>query len=184
MAYDVTISDFENFVWDLFAEVLGHSRIYFARTNFIKPETDFATIRISNMNPLEYAGYFFDNDGVTAQESYLNYEVSVDIRSFRGSATATCALMRHGLSMKELSDKHLALNNIGYLRSSTISDTSSILDGEQWEQRAAFTAIFHIVVKQSDAAGSDGAVETVETTETTELADGSTVVQTDTITFP
>jgi hypothetical protein len=184
MAYDVTVSDFENAVWDLFSEVLGHTRIYFARENFVKPDTDFVTIRLSNMNPIERAGYLVGNDAVTAQESYLNYEVSVDVRSFRGQALATCASMRHGLDMKELWHKHLVVNNIGYLRSSTISDVSSILDGEQWEQRYAFTAIFHIVIKQSDAAGSDGAVETVEITETTELADGSTVVQTDTITFP
>jgi hypothetical protein len=186
MSYQQTVQDFRNAIFDLIEEVLGHSRVFPARTNFVKPKLDYVTYRIANMTPYERAGYLPD-DGPEINISYLVYEVIVDIESLdpqenaiSGVAQANCARIRHGFDMREIHYKHLDLNNIGYLRSSTISDTSAVLDGEQWEQRAAFTSIFSIIVKQSDVLGTTGAIEEVQITENID-ADGNIIVQTDTI---
>lgn len=184
MTYALTVKDFENALWDLFSEALGGSlEIYFGRTNFIKPDGSFVTLRIAQMNPLESPGYSLGHGPTDPEKSYINYEVIVDIRTFRGSAIATASTLRHSLDMKELWLKHLNNNNIGYLRSSTISDVAIPLDGEIWEARAAFTSIFHIIVELDDIAGTDGAVETVTVTEGTIKPDGIKIVQTDVITL-
>lgn len=182
MSYQQTVSEFRDAIFDLIAETTGSTEIYPARTGFIKPTVPYVTYRIVNMTPLEREGRLPDTE-TEKNITYLVYEVMVDIQaidpnpnSLSGSSIATCSLIRHGLDMHEVKYKHLILNNIGYLRSSTISDTSSVLDGEQWEQRAAFTCIFNIIVKQSDVLDTSGAIETVRINEENiELPDGSIV---------
>lgn len=183
------MKDFRYSVFDLIKESLGHSRIYPARTGFIKPKTDYTTYRVANITPLNSPGYLPD----TATEkdiSYLVYEVLVDIESIdpsqtaeSGTAQATCARIRHSLDIEETRYQHLQLKNIGFLRASTISDTSSVIDGEHWEQRAAFTAVFSIIVVQSTTFESSGSIETVLITENIDTG-GSTIINSDEITYP
>lgn len=166
MSYEESISDFENALWDMFNHVLQHDRIYFERTNFVKPDESFVTIRIADMTPMEREGVVLGHGPDGRPETYLGYRVVVDIKAYRGKALATGSLLRHALSMRELRRRYLNDNNIGYLHSSTISDSTSVLDDERWEPRSSFVSIFHMLIKMPDVYGSDGSIERVLTNET------------------
>lgn len=179
MSYQEAISQFRDGLFDLISEAAGHNRIYPARTNFVKPKQNFITYRIGNINPLEGAGYSYDPD-TGVQKSYLNYEVIVNIVAVNpdpygmpSNTQAVCGRLRQSLSKKELVYKHLTLNNIGFLRASTISDSSSIDDGAHWEERANFIAYFHVIIEKEDGGGSDGYIETIKGTQHV-TADGRT----------
>lgn len=182
MSYPDAITNLENALWDMFNHVLKHERIFFERTNYIKPDEDFVTLRIASMKPLEREGSFVGDGPDGKPTTYLNYEVLVDIRAYRGFAVATAGLLRHAFSMGELRRRYLYDNEIGYLHSSTIDDSTVVIDGERWESRGAFYSLFHIQISLEDIYGTDGAIETVLTNETVEAPE-KTILMNDTITL-
>ena len=184
MSYQQTMKDFRNAIFDLTKETIGHSRIYPARTAFIKPKTDYITYRVANITPMNSPGALPDTD-TEKNRTYIVYEILVDIEAIdpaenaeSGTSQATCARIRHGLDIEEIHYQYLSKNNIGFLRASTISDTSSVIDGEHWEQRAAFTSVFNVIVVQSDCFDTGGHIEIVEVT--TNIDGGSSGTRTDT----
>lgn len=156
MSYEEAISDFRDSVFDIISASVGHKRIYPARTNFVKPDKDYVTYQIVSSTPLDGAGYFY-GDIPDIEKTYMHYEIAVRFISVNPDmfgepclTYGTCGDIRHGLSELELVYNHLTLNNIGYLRSTPISDSSALIEGSQWEERASFISYFHVVIEESD----------------------------------
>lgn len=166
----------ENAVYDL-AKASTDLPIIFARTNTIKPAGTYLSLISTNLVEIGQGQTFIGerDDGTgtgTCEAVYQqDYEVSVLVRAYRDSfdgqgnviATPRTALLAVNSATRTPSLRATTLDaaNVSWLRSSTISDNSAVIDNEDWEQRASMTLTFLIRIEWT--SNSLGDIKTVET---------------------
>lgn len=147
----------ENAVYDL-VKSSTDLEIIFARTNTIKPTGTYISLISTNLVEIgQGQNYVCDRDDGTGNDTSVavyqqDYEVSVLVRAYRDSydeqgnpiATPRMALMAVNSATRTPSIRATTLDtaNVSWLRSSTISDNSAVIDNEDWEQRASMTLTF------------------------------------------
>ncbi len=167
----------ENAVYDL-VKASTDLEVIFARTNTIKPSGTYLSLISTNLVEIgqgsNYVGEREDelDSNISLSVYQQDYEVSVLVRAYRdsfdsqGNVTATprMALMAVNSATRTPSLRATTLDaaNVSWLRSSTISDNSAVIDNEDWEQRASMTLTFLIRIEWThDSLGDIRTVETI-----------------------
>ncbi len=167
----------ENAVYDL-VKASTDLEVIFARTNTIKPSGTYLSLISTNLVEIGQGGNYVGeredelDSNISLSVYQQDYEVSVLVRAYRdsfdaqGNVTATprMALMAVNSATRTPSLRATTLDaaNVSWLRSSTISDNSAVIDNEDWEQRASMTLTFLIRIEWThDSLGDIRTVETI-----------------------
>lgn len=148
MNLDALLVDFENKLFDFFADVLGNRNIYFHGTNFIKPIGDYIVLRTVTFDPIGWPtkiGYTPIGEVIQAQD----YEVLVEISAYRGSPFARLEDLKQALTSGWTSRK-LKDQKISLIRWGSISNRDVPIDDVSWEKRALRTFLFSIRLQTTD----------------------------------
>lgn len=129
---------------------------YTARTDFIKPDGNYATVFIENLNQNhnakgDFAGY--DSNGGTI--SYLNYNVSATIKFFRDGAMNSMFALRSAVAQPNTYEEtdFFSGNKLSLLRMEMTTNVSVPIDKGSWEERAQTLAIFNTSIGWSEDTG-------------------------------
>lgn len=166
----------ENAVYDLI-KASTSLEVIFARTNTIKPAGTYLSMISTNLMEIGQGQTFIgeQDDGTgtdTCEAVYQqDYEATVLVRAYRETyddqgtllATPRMALMAVNSATRTPSLRATTIDsaNVSWLRSSTISDNSAVIDNEDWEQRASMTLTFLIRIQWTESSLGD--IRTVET---------------------
>lgn len=163
----------ENAVYDLITASTSLP-IIFARTNTIKPAGTYVSILTTNLLEVgqgqNYVGDRDDGNGNTVCVYQQDYEATILVRAYRDSfdnqgmvtATPRTALMAINSATRTPTLRATTIDaaNVSWLRSSTISDNSAVIDNEDWEQRASMTLTFLLRIEWTH--DNQGDIRTVE----------------------
>lgn len=165
--------------------------VYTERTNFIKPDGNYATVFIESYqstgdNKGDTAGY--DSDGNIIR--FKNYNVTVTTRFYRdGAFNQMLSLHNYFASPTEFSDLPLFEEDfIALLRMNLISNVSVPIDDSNWEERAQCLMTFNTSIAWTEDVGEISEITITTTTNggngditgSTEIdSDGTTVINTD-----
>lgn len=179
--YDVKIA-VEDAVWDFVKDVSQYNddNITFGKTNKIRPEDPYITIRF--LNAERYArGRREGYTPTCEEETAADYKLQFEIAAFRDDPAnsidpfATLWQITHAFGQpshtKILNDAH-----VGFSDSTNVIDTSGVRDGATWEQSGSFFLTLNVGVLEVGRVPID-IIETVNMEATLLDTDESVIAQ-------
>jgi hypothetical protein len=152
MSFFLIKEEVENAVWDFIKSATQYpdSNITFAKTNRIRPEDPYITIRF--LNAERYAkGRIIGYTNNCEEKVVADYRIQFEVAAFREDRDnqidplSTCMQITHATAQTEHAEI-LCNAKVGFSDSTNIIDISSVRDGAIWEQAYSFIFTFNIAV--------------------------------------
>ena len=138
MAYDFT-EDY-NRVEKLIKQFISTAttlNVYTHRSNFIKPDGQFVTVWINDLEPLGMDNQKLGLDDTGRMERAILYKVTATVTVVRSPSRPQIMSIIANLETPEFDYFLTEENNIMLLKKGIITDSSAPLDGDQWEDRCS-----------------------------------------------
>lgn len=151
LSYDFT-QDYDE-VLKLIKQFIATStslNVYTHRTNFIKPEGQYATVWLNNLEPIGLDNQFLGYDDTGRIERAILYKVTATISIIRSPARPQLMSVIASLETPEYGRFLSETNNVQLLKKGILSDSSAVLDGDIWEDRASTILEFNTYFTQTD----------------------------------
>lgn len=158
--------------------VVGHSRVYYAKTDFPREEIQYLTYRPIKIHKMDRGGITrFESDGRAVVSA--NYVIDIELVCYKeyylpedGNTPAQYILpsdvlsdIQHTLEHRQVAYHFFNRHRAGHLRSGDIDDRSVPLSDVNWEDRARCIMQFHMVIEDVESTFDpdiDGWIQTVD----------------------
>lgn len=165
MSYDAVLTDLRQRIYTFITTVVGHNRVFTAKTNYPRPKQQYLTYRINSDDAHIYSALIGqDNNGREIRDTthYFDIEINCykDLVNDGPPVTVTTPRsvitnLYHHMQSTEIQYAFFGRHNIGFVKNFPIRDRTVPIDNHDWEQRSSIVLRFHMVIRESGLGVAD-----------------------------